>query len=68
MGLGVHEKLFNDVPEIDYGEFIEAQIRYIAADPVLKNLPGLAFYAPMKLSQENIRRLDETIQKYYFSE
>lgn len=65
LGLGVHEKLFDDDPKIDYGTFIEAQIRYIASDPVLKKLPGLAFYAPMKLSQKNIGLLDAYIKKYY---
>ncbi|MBN1295081.1 MAG: hypothetical protein JXB48_24820 [Candidatus Latescibacteria bacterium] len=65
LGLGVHEKLFDDVPDIDYGDFIEAQIRCISNDPVLQKLPGLAFYAPMALSQKNIGRLDELIFEYY---
>ena len=43
---------------------VEVQLRTIANDPVLKKLPGLAFYAPMKLSQGNIGRLDELVRKY----
>ncbi len=65
MGIGVHEALFADDLSIEYGDFVEAQIRYIANDPVLRDLPGLAFYAPMKLSQDNIRRLDNVVRKYY---
>ncbi len=65
MGIGVHESLYNDDPLIDYGVFLEAQIRYITGDPVLSRLPGLAFYAPMKLSMEHIRLLDSLVRKYY---
>jgi hypothetical protein len=64
-GIGVHETLFNDDPEIDYMEFVEAQIRYIVRNPLLAKLPGLAFYAPMKLSQNNILRLNSIIRSYY---
>lgn len=65
MGIGVHETLFNDDPAIDYMEFVEAQIRYIVRNPALAKLPGLAFYSPMKLSQENIRRLDSMVRTHY---
>jgi hypothetical protein len=61
----VHETLFNDDPEIDYMEFVEAQIRYIVRNTLLAKLPGLAFYAPMKLSQNNILRLNSIIRSYY---
>ncbi|MHB9030726.1 MAG: hypothetical protein ACYC9O_18315 [Candidatus Latescibacterota bacterium] len=65
LGIGVHETLFNDDPAVDYMEFVEAQIRYIVRNPALATLPGLAFYSPMKLSQENIRRLNGMILTYY---
>ena len=65
MGVGVHEKLFDDDPDIEYSAFIEAQIRYIKTDPVMQKLPGLAFYAPMKLSQKNISFLNTLLRKYY---
>ena len=65
LGIGVNESLFDNDPSIDYMTFIEAQLRTIVTDPVLKKLPGLAFYAPMKLSQKNVRLLDELVRKYF---
>ena len=57
--------MFDNDPAIDYGAFIEAQLRTIVSDPVLKTLPGLAFYAPMKLSQKNIRMMDVLVRRYF---
>ncbi len=65
MGMGVHEKLFNDRGDIDYTGFIEAQVRYLTTTPGLKDLPGLAFYAPLALTQERIGVLDGLIRRYY---
>jgi hypothetical protein len=67
IGIGVHEKLYNDVPGIDYGDFLEAQIRAIRTDPLLKTLPGLALWAPNHAGAETLQRLDRVIKKYYFS-
>ena len=66
-GVGIHEKLFDDDPDIDYMEFVEAQLRYISTEPLLKKTAGLAFYAPMKLSQKNILFLDKLVVKYFLS-
>jgi len=65
MGLGVNARLFDDTTSLDFGEFIESQIRFIRTDPVLRQLPGLAFYTPARLSQAGIARLDSLLVKYY---
>lgn len=58
LGLGVNENLFDDDPSVDFGDFLEAQVRYIRNDPVLRTIPGLAFYTPVRLSLERMKRLD----------
>ncbi|MFC1607582.1 hypothetical protein ACFL47_06380 [Candidatus Latescibacterota bacterium] len=65
MGIAVNEKMCDDTDIIDYMDFVEAQIRYIRTDPLLKKLPGMAFYAPMKLGQVNIGRLDDMVKRYF---
>ena len=65
MGVATNEKLCDDTDTIDYMEFVEAQIRYIRTDPVLNKLPGMAFYAPLKLSQDNIFKVNDMVKKYF---
>ncbi len=65
IGLGVHEKIYNDDPKINFSEFLEAQISLITSDPVMKNIPGLAFYTPARLTQGRIAFLDALLRKYY---
>lgn len=65
IGIGIHEKMFNDDPRIHYGDFVEAQIRTISSDPFLKSLPGIAFWAPYHSSPETLKKLDQAIKSYY---
>jgi hypothetical protein len=65
MGLGAHQGLWDKDPEIDYKQFLEAQVRTIAEDEVLRKLPGIAIYAPYALDSATISHLDEVIQRYY---
>jgi len=64
IGFGCHEKLWDTVDSIDYGDFLEAQLNAIVSDPVLLGLPGLALYKPSGLSEANFRRLDALLGDY----
>lgn len=64
MGVGCHEGLYDNDPDIDYGDFIEAQITAIASDPVLSKLPGVAIYKPAALSPKNIKRLNSSLKEH----
>ena len=49
MGLGTvqnAEWAYDDVEDVDYGEFLARQVEVCATDPVLKQMAGLALYAP----------------------
>lgn len=65
IGIGIHEKMFNDDTHIHYGDFVEAQIKAIGSDPLLMSLPGIAFFAPYHCSPETLKRLDQAIKRYY---
>jgi len=68
IGLGAHQRLWDKDPEIDYKQFLEAQVKTIAEDEVLRKLPGIAIYAPYALDSATISHLDEVLERYYCEE
>jgi hypothetical protein len=65
IGLGAHQRLWDKDPEIDYKQFLAAQLKTIAEDEVLRKLPGIAIYAPYALDTATISYLDKAVQRYY---
>jgi len=64
LGIGCHERFYDNDPDIDYGGFIEAQIETIAGDPILSGLSGIGIYKPAALSPSNIKRLNNSIKAH----
>jgi hypothetical protein len=65
IGVGAHQRLWDKDPKIDYKQFLEAQIRTIAEDELLRRLPGIAIYAPYALDAATIAHLDGVLKEYY---
>jgi len=68
IGLGAHQRLWDKDPEIDYKRFLEAQIRTIAEDQLLRQLPGIAIYTPYALDTATISHLDAVLKRYYHAD
>lgn len=66
IGLGAHQRLWDKDPEIDYKQFLEAQVKTIAEDDLLRKLPGIAVYAPYALDSATISHLDKVLKTYYY--
>jgi hypothetical protein len=64
LGIGVHEKM-NNMKKLDFKQHIENQILEIKHNPLLAELPGIAVYAPVHLSVELQKFLDNLLRKYY---
>jgi hypothetical protein len=68
MGLGTVQTAdwgYDNLPEVDYAEFLSKQVEVCATDPVLKQMGGLALYAPGYLRPETLTKVNEAIIKYY---
>jgi len=68
MGLGTVQNAdwgYDNLPEVDYGEFLAKQVEVCATDPVLRQMAGLALYAPGYLRPETLSRLDQAIIQHY---
>jgi len=68
MGLGTVQNAdwgYDNLPEVDYAEFLAKQVEVCATDPVLKRMAGLAIYAPGYLKPDTLTRLNDAIIKYY---
>jgi len=68
IGLGAHQRLWDKDPEIDYKQFLEAQVKTIAEDDLLCQLPGIAIYAPYALDSATISHLDAVVKECYCGE
>ncbi|MBD3292465.1 MAG: hypothetical protein GF393_06045 [Armatimonadia bacterium] len=68
MGLGTVQNVdwgYDDVPEIDYGEFLAKQVQVCATDPVLREMAGLALYAPGYLKPATLTAVNDAIIEHY---
>jgi hypothetical protein len=68
MGLGTVQGVdwgYDNLPEVDYAEFLSKQVEVCAADPVLKQMGGLALYAPGYLKPEVLGKVNDAIIKFY---
>ena len=68
MGLGTVQNAdwgYDNVPEIDYAEFLAKQVEVCATDPVLMGMGGLALYAPGYLRPEVLGAVDDAIIEFY---
>ncbi len=68
MGLGTVQNAdwgYDDLPDVDYGEFLAKQVEVCATDPVLKRMGGLALYAPGYLKPATLSRLNDAIIQHY---
>jgi hypothetical protein len=68
MGLGTVQNAdwgYDNLPEVDYGEFLARQVEVCATDPVLRRMAGLALYAPGYLRPDTLTRVNDAIIKYY---
>jgi hypothetical protein len=68
MGLGTVQTAewgYDNLPDVDYGEFLAKQVEVCATDPVLKQMAGLALYAPGYLQPETLTRVNDAIVEYY---
>lgn len=68
MGLGTVQTAdwgYDNLPEVDYGEFLAKQVEVCATDPVLKQMGGLALYAPGYLEPEVLSKVNDAILKFY---
>jgi hypothetical protein len=68
MGLGTVQNVdwgYDNHPDVDYGAFLSKQVEVCATDPVLKQMAGLALYAPGYLKPETLGQVNEAIIKYY---
>lgn len=68
MGLGTVQSAdwaYDNREDIDYGDFLVKQVEVCATDPVLKQMGGLALYAPGYLKPEVLGRVNEAIIRFY---
>ncbi|MBP8952601.1 MAG: hypothetical protein KBI47_09460 [Armatimonadetes bacterium] len=68
MGLGTVQTAdwgYDNLPEIDYAEFLAKQVEVCATDPVLKRMGGLALYAPGYLKPDTLTALNDAIIRWY---
>jgi hypothetical protein len=68
MGLGTVQTAdwgYDNLPNVDYAEFLARQVEVCATDPVLKQMGGLALYAPGYLHPETLGKLNAAIIKHY---
>lgn len=68
MGLGTVQNVdwgYDNVPEIDYGEFLAKQVEVCATDAVLKQMAGIALYAPGYLKPATLTALNDAIIEHY---
>ena len=68
MGLGTVQNAdwaYDDVEMVDYGEFLARQVEVCATDPVLRQMAGLALYAPGYLRPETLTRVNDAIIEHY---
>ena len=68
MGLGTVQMAdwgYDDLPEVDYAEFLVKQVEVCATDPVLRQTAGLALYAPGYLKPETLTKVNEAIITHY---
>ena len=68
MGLGTVQTAdwgYDDRDDIDYGDFLAKQIEVCATDPVLKQMGGVALYAPGYLRPAVLTRVNDAIIKHY---
>jgi len=56
---------YDDVAEIDYGEFLAKQVEVCATDPVLREMAGLALYAPGYLKPATLTTVNDAIIEHY---
>ena len=61
IGIGTYEAGLDDIALVDFGEFVDEQIQFIARDQQLRCIAGIALFAPMHARFEYVQRWDETI-------
>ncbi|MFO1022623.1 MAG: hypothetical protein U0903_18285 [Planctomycetales bacterium] len=68
IGLGISQSPdlnYDDRPDMDFGEHLEKQIKLIHADHVLKQTPGIGFWAFYRAKPELMPTLNGLVDKYY---
>jgi len=68
MGLGTVQNAdwgYDNLEDIDYGKFLAKQVEVCATDPVLKQMAGLALYAPGYLKPATLSRVNDAIVEHY---
>lgn len=52
-------------PAVTRMDYLRDQFEYIAADPVLRELDGIAFFAAYRCTQETLKGLDDLVRRHY---
>lgn len=52
-------------PDVDFGKFLDLQMHYIKNDSILRNLPGIGFYAYSRTQPSTIAYINKLARHYY---
>jgi len=59
--------IYDDKPKQDFSEFLDKQLRHIRSDQVLKEMPGVGFWAFYRAKPLTITRLAQSIEEWFGS-
>jgi hypothetical protein len=57
--------IYDDRPKQDFSIFLNRQLRYIRTNQLLKNMPGVAFWAFYRAKPATIARLVQSIDQWF---
>jgi len=59
--------IYDDIPKLDFSEFLDKQLRLIRTNEILKKMPGVGFWAFYRAKPVTITRLVQSIEKWFGS-